>query len=99
MSQELAQICWLGPHAISTRTAHTTTTSSIDRVPKTDRGTDTQHPPLRDCHRTGHLPVYQSTRYAVGNYASDIAPQNNTVDEGLRWQETAGSASDSGSLY
>ena len=24
-----------GPHAISTRTAHTTTTSSIDRVPKT----------------------------------------------------------------
>ena len=24
-----------GPHAISTRTAHTTTTSSIDKVPKT----------------------------------------------------------------
>ena len=54
-----------GPHAISTRTAHTTTTSSIHRVPKTAATGARQYPPLRDRHRTGRLPVYQSTSRKV----------------------------------
>ena len=54
-----------GPHAISTRTAHTTTTSSIHRVPKTvGRIPGSTLPPVRDCHRpdgvSTSLPVYQS---------------------------------------
>ena len=40
-----------GPHAISTRTAHTTTTRSIHRVPKT----------VGRIPGMGRLPVYQST--------------------------------------
>ena len=72
-----------GPHAISTRTAHTTTTSSIDRVPKTAATGARQYPPLRDCHRMGRLPVYQSTSTSSlgGDAASGVTGMS--VREGV----------------
>ena len=57
--------------------------SSIHRVPKTAATGARQHPPLRDCHRMGRLPVYQSTSTSSlgGDAASGVTGMS--VREGV----------------